>query len=398
MNSYQTQPTFDSDTFDAIAAARSVLPALAEGSSSSEAARRLEGSVVTALRKSGLSRMLVPKRFGGYELPPSNHIRACTVLAHGCSAASWVHMVCGAHSFVVGRYPEKCQAEVFEGNPDVLIPGTLAPQGTAQKVHDGWILNGRWQFGSGVDHGPWLLIGARAVSENGDDPLPPVHVVLPTTDIVVDDTWYTLGMRATGSKDLVAKDVFVPDYRSMPTPELFRGDFDGDVSPLYRLPVTGGLSSMLAGTVLGMTQRGLEYFVDATRVRDDVYAGGSKAAKVGLQLRLAESLGELELAETLVDKNCELLDAAMTADHPVFDIDDAAQVRWNAAYSVELCRRATERIYAVAGARATYDDSLLQRWYRDINTASHHAIVDFDGISEARGRIRLGLDPAPGSI
>ncbi len=225
-----------------------------------------------------------------------------------------------------------------------------------------------------------------------------MHVVVPKSDIVVDDTWFTLGLRATGSKDLIASDVFVPDYRAMPTLELFRGDFAGDAGPLYRLPVTGGLSSMLAATVLGLTQRGMEKFVDVTRVRDDVYAGGSKAAKVGIQLRLAESLGELQIAETLIDKNCDLLDSAMAENELPVAIEDAAQIRWNAAYSVELCRRATDRIYAVAGAHATYNDSLLQRWYRDVNTASHHAIVDFDGISETRGRMKLGLEPAPGSI
>ncbi|MCZ6459120.1 MAG: acyl-CoA dehydrogenase family protein [Gammaproteobacteria bacterium] len=398
MTLHQTQTTIDSNPFDPASAARSILPVLQAESAQSEMDRRLVPPVVSALRNSGLSRMLVPKRFNGYELPPSHHIRSCTTLAHGCSAASWVHMVCGAHSFVVGRYPEKCQEEVFGGNPDVLIPGTLAPQGKARKVPGGWLINGRWQFGSGVDHGPWLLLGARAFAETGDDPLPPVHVVVPKSDIVVDDTWFTLGLRATGSKDLIASDVFVPDYRAMATLELFRGDFAGDAGPLYRLPVTGGLSSMLAATVLGISQRGMEKFVDVTRVRDDVYAGGSKAAKVGIQLRLAESLGELEIAETLIDKNCDLLDSAMAENELPVAIEDAAQIRWNAAYSVELCRRATDRIYAVAGAHATYNDSLLQRWYRDVNTASHHAIVDFDGISETRGRMKLGLAPAPGSI
>ena len=116
--------------FDPIKAAHSVVPALAQAASATEDKRQVDQSAITALRESGLSRMLTPRSHGGYELSPSAHIRSCLITAEGCSAASWVHMVCGAHTFVLGRYPEKCQREIFDGNPDVLIPGTLAPQRT----------------------------------------------------------------------------------------------------------------------------------------------------------------------------------------------------------------------------------------------------------------------------
>ena len=55
-----------------------------------------------------------------------------------------------------------------------------------------------------------------------------------------------------------------------------------------------------------------------------------------------------------------------------------AQVRWNAAYGAELCRRATDRLYAAAGANANHDTNELQGAFRDINTSTHHAMLDFD--------------------
>jgi 3-hydroxy-9,10-secoandrosta-1,3,5(10)-triene-9,17-dione monooxygenase len=377
--------------FNPTAAARAILPTLKETTLASEEGRQVAAPAVAALAQSGLSRMLTPIAHGGFEVSPSEHIRSCRILAEACSATAWVHMVCGAHNYVLGRYPEECQQEVFDGNPDALIPGTLAPQGLARQVAGGWILNGRWQFASGVDHGDWLLIGAKGVAENGQDALPPVHVFLPKRDIKVLDTWHTLGMRGTGSKDLLAEDVFVPAHRSMATPSMFNGDFAGDVGDVYRLPVAGGLAAMLSATVLGIAERGLNQFVDATRVREDVYHGGSKAEKASVQLRVAESRGELEVAALLVNKNCDLFDQALATSHPVMDLEQRAAIRWNAAYIVELCRRATERVFAAAGAHAIYNDSSLQSVYRDINTASHHGIVDFDGIAETRGKIELGL-------
>ena len=172
---------------------------------------------------------------------------------------------------------------------------------------------------------------------------------------------------------------------------MFNGDFVGDAGDVYRLPVAGGLSAMLSATVLGIAERGLNQFVDATRVREDVYQGGSKAEKANVQLRVAESRGELEVAALLMTKNCDLFDQALTNSQPVMDLEQRAAIRWNSAYIVELCRRATERVFAAAGAHAIYNDSSFQTVYRDINTASHHGIVDFDGIAETRGKIELGL-------
>ena len=370
--------------------ARAINPQLSKLSAQSELGRSLDNKAVMAISESGFSRMLTPKKFGGYELPISAHINACLELAHGCPAASWVHMVCGAHTFVAARYPEACQEEVFGASPDVLIPGALAPQGKVRKTNEGWILSGRWQFGSGADHGPWLMLGATLDEKDSDEALA-LHLIAPSTEVEIHDTWYTLGMRGTGSQDLVADNVFVPNHRAMPTAALFKGDFDGHVSPIYRLPVMSGLASMLAGTVVGIAQSGLNWFRDATRVRQEVYTGQSKAQKPGIQLRVAESMGEIELAAALVEQNCRILDEAALSGNVPMGRAPILKMRWNAAYAVELSRRATERVYSAAGANATYDQSPLQRWYRDVNTACHHAIVDFDTVLEARGRSLLGL-------
>jgi len=398
MNTHPSRTTSQSPEFDTIAAAESVLPVLRETTAQSDLHRQADARAIAALRDAGLARLLTPKFYGGLELPPSAQIRACTITAGACSAASWVNMVCAAHTFVVARFPKQCRDEVFLGDPDVLIPGTLAPQGRAARTDGGWLLSGRWQFASGVDHGPWLLLGAMGADGEAGGKVLPVHVFVPTADIQVDDTWYTLGMRGSGSKDLVAENVFVPDHRVMQTIPLFTGTFDGDVEPLYRLPVMGGLASMLAGTVLGFAEAGLALFVDATKVRHDVYAGGSKAAKSGIQMRVAEAGGELASARRLVEQNCALLDDALIKNEPPLGLVETVQIRWNAAYAVELCRRASERIFAVAGAHAIYDDHPLQRLHRDINTASHHAIVDFDGVAEIKGRLELGLDKELGLV
>jgi len=375
--------------FDSVRAAEAILARIAESSPASEELRRLDDDAVAAMKEAGLTRIFTPQRFGGHELAPRHHILACATLARGCTAAAWVLMVCGAHSYVVGRFPEACQKEVFGADPDVLIAGTLAAQGTIAPASGGWILDGRWQFGSGVDHSPWLLVGARP-AEKG---YRAQHVVVPKADLEVDDTWYTLGMRGSGSKDIVARKVFVPAYRAMESGPLFLGTFAGSTAPVYRLPVSAGLATMLSATILGMAEKGLELFLAATKTRRDIYYGGSKAASASIQRRAGEATAELETARLLIERMCDDFDTAITQDRPPMEVRQRARLRRDAAYVAELSRRAVERMFAVSGAHAIYDRSALQRIHRDITTASHHQMVDFDAAAELFGRLALDLDP-----
>src|SRR5262249_22035739 len=155
----------------------------------------------------------------------------------------------------------------------------------------GWRLSGRWQFCSGVDHGDWLLIGALA-DHLPQTPDRSLHVVVPRADVVVDDTWFSLGLRGTGSKDIVARDVFVPAHRAMPSRMLFEGRSPHaglHATGLYRLPVLSGLGLQLGGAVLGMARRALELHVERTRTRREVYTKNAKSEHAGTQSRIAES-------------------------------------------------------------------------------------------------------------
>ena len=373
--------------FDYKGAARAVLPRLAASSSNSDRLRRLDDDAANALRESGLARVLTPKQFGGFELSPSAHIWACAELSQACSAASWVLMVCVAHDYIIGRFPEECQRDVYEGDPDNLVAGALGPQGMIHRVAGGWRLTGRWQFGSGCDHSPWFILGARVAAPEPDGYLV-YHVVLPRADVELDDTWHTLGMHGTGSKDLVVNDVFIPEHRAVSTYPTFMGLSTHATSALYRLPVYSGLSSMVAGSVLGMAERGLRSFLETTATRKTPH-GVSKGESAGIQQRVAESAAEIASARRLLEDICERLDTALAADMAPLSSRDRIQFRWDAAYIVELCRRAIERLFATSGAHGIYADNPLHRVYRDINTACHHAVVDFDTVSSLRGRMAL---------
>jgi alkylation response protein AidB-like acyl-CoA dehydrogenase len=376
--------------FDYKGAVRSILPRLAATTDESDKLRRLSDDAANALRESGLARMITPRQFGGFELSPSAHIWACAEIANVCSAASWVLMVCVAHDYIIGRFPEECQREVYEGDADNLVAGSLAPQGTLDRVEGGWRLTGRWQFGSGCDHSPWFIVGAKVVNPGPDDNLVR-HVMVPRADVVLDDTWHTLGMRGTGSKDLVVTNAFIPEHRTVPTFPTFLGLSPHARAPTYRLSVYSGLPAMLSGSVLGMAEAGLKAFVEATATRTNPY-GVVKAKNAVMQRRVAESTAEVTAARRLLDDMCSRFDVLMELDQAPMAAQDRIQMRWDAAYVVELSRRAIERLFAASGAHGLYEGNPVYRAYRDINTACHHAVVDFDTVSSMMGQFKLTGD------
>jgi alkylation response protein AidB-like acyl-CoA dehydrogenase len=299
-------------------------------------------------------------------------------------------MVCVAHDYIIGRFPEECQREVYEGDADNLVAGSLAPQGVIERVEGGWRLTGRWQFGSGCDHSPWFILGSK-VANPGPDGYIIHHVMVPRADVVLDDTWHTLGMRGTGSKDLVVTNAFLPEHRVVPTTPTFLGLSPHAKAPTYRLSVYSGLPAMLSGSVLGMAEAGLKAFVEATSTRTTPY-GVVKAKNPIMQKRVAESTAEIAAARRLLEDMCDRFDALMAIDQAPMSAQDRIQMRWDAAYVVELSRRAIERLFAAAGAHGLYEGNAVYRAFRDINTACHHAVIDFDTVSNLMGQFRLTGD------
>jgi len=371
--------------------AADIVAALRDTDEESERQRRVSDRAVALMHEAGLTRIMAPATYGGDQLSPRALVEAERIVAHGSPSASWVLMVCQAHTFIAGRLPREGQDEVFGSNPGMLIPGVPSRQGTCTKVDGGYVLNGRWAFASGADHGDWLMVGSRGVRNEAGEPCPGMLVVIPRSDVTVDDTWFTLGMRGTGSKDIVLDNVFVPPHRAVVMADAWLGTVDGVDIPLYQLPIGGALSTMLLGSIVGMAERGLELYIEHARTRRDAYTGEAKVNSVGIQRRVAEAKAEIAHAWSLTMQNCDLLEEAMH-NPPPMPTPDRAQVRWNAAYAADLCRRASERLFAGAGASAAYDISVLQRAYRDLNTATHHATIDFDTALEVQGKVLLGVE------
>ena len=377
-----------------VARALTVADIVREFERESDEMRMLHPQSVQALRDADLFKVIQPRRIGGFEMDLATLHAVTLALGSGCSSTAWVYLVTGAHTWVLGMFPETAQDELKADDPDTFIPGTLASQGKAQLVDGGARVSGRWQFASGCDHGRWGLFAAMQSDSTPEDPQH-VHVLVPSTDFTIEDTWYSMGLRGTGSKDVIMDDVFVPGYRTVPTGDLFEGVSEAACahdSFVYQFPVLCSLTYLLTAAALALTRRIYGEYLDMTVSRRDRYDGSSKAKKAPNQVRIAESWAELQSAELMVQEITRTFDTAL-AKHEPFDIDTRIEVKWRASYAIRLCRRAADRLFDAAGANSIYDRSALLPLVQSLHTASHHAAADFDNNATRFGSHKLGLGP-----
>jgi alkylation response protein AidB-like acyl-CoA dehydrogenase len=369
--------------------ADAISPTLSAHARECDVARKLTAESMAAVRDAGLFRIPQPRRVRGYELSLRTLADAVTRLSEACPSSGWVLMVMGAHHWCMGSFPEAAQDEVFGDGRDGLVAGTLSSQGTASAVGGGFRVAGRWQFCSGVDHADWVMLGCADPATHA----PLVHVVVPRADLEVDDTWHVMGLNGTGSKDVVAHDLFVPAHRAIDSRTLFRGESPhaaNQATNLYRLSAEAMLSVSVSTAVLGSAKFALGQFIERTKERRVILTGARKAEHGPTQVRLAEAAAEIHSADLLIHDILAEFDRLMTTgDH--FDNKHRVRAKWQAAYAAELCRRAVARMFSASGAHAVYTPSALQAAFRNVNVGAQHASIDFDNSAEQYARVRLGL-------
>src|SRR5271169_4500121 len=189
-----------------LAGVTELLPVLRQRAQEAEDGRVVPAESVKALAEAGFFRLLQPARFGGHEGDPVTFLTAVRLIASACGSTGWVASVLGVHPWQLALFPPQAQEEVWGGDPGTRMSSSYAPTGKAEAVAGGHQLSGRWSFSSGCDHATWVLLGAIVADADGN-PVDFRTFLLPARDYVIDDVWDTVGLRGTGSNDIVVDGV-----------------------------------------------------------------------------------------------------------------------------------------------------------------------------------------------
>src|SRR5579864_6208176 len=285
------------------AAAEGLVPALRERAPRAEELRRLPDETIADLHQTGLFRILQPGRVGGSELPFRSIVELVAVIGRGCGSTAWVLANLAAHHWLLGMWAPEAQDEIWGQSPDNLIGSALIfPRGRARRVDGGYRVTGRWPFSSGVDPAAWNLVGAIVNDEESGVTEPRIFL-MPAKDYTIIDTWHVIGLAGTGSKDIAAEDVFVPEYRTLAVNQITGGPNPGStVNPavLYQLPAISLFAFCIAGVALGIAQGAIEYFIQTTRTRTSYYTGRNLADFVTLQIHVGEATAFADAARAVI--------------------------------------------------------------------------------------------------
>jgi alkylation response protein AidB-like acyl-CoA dehydrogenase len=382
------------DTTELLSRAAALRPLLEQNADATDSLRRLPDNSVAALREAGLCRLMVPKRFGGFETSIHTYIEVIAELGRGCGSTSWVASLINVCAWLAGLFPDRAQQDVWGSNPDAWVAGSLAPHGDAKAVDGGWRVSGRWMWASGCLHAQWAACGIHMNDDKGET----INFglsLMPMSDLTIEDTWYMAGMKGTGSNTIVAGDVFVPEHRFLPYPAAFAGTYrtGHTEETVYRVALVPVTILILVGSQLGMARAALDHVVSKAPARGITHTNMARQSEsAGFQILLAEAAMKIETATLHALRAADDLDGyAAARRHP--DLIARARVRADTALVAKCCREAVEILVSAHGTSSMADSNRLQRLWRDIHVASRHAITEWQVNLEVYGKALLGVEP-----
>jgi 3-hydroxy-9,10-secoandrosta-1,3,5(10)-triene-9,17-dione monooxygenase len=383
-----------------IAGVRDLLPVLRERAQETEDARVVPAESVKALTETGFFRLLQPAAYRGYEADPITFLTAVRLIASACGSTGWVASVLGVHPWQLALFPPAAQDEVWGADPATRMSSSYAPTGKAVTVDGGHRLTGRWSFSSGCDHATWVLLGGIVLDSEGK-PVDFRTFLLPASDYTIDDVWDTVGLRGTGSNDVVVDDAYVPGHRSLSFTDVSRCACPGhevNQAPLYKLPYGSLFSYAITTPIIGMATGAYDAHVAYQRERVRAAYVGQKAAEdPHSQVRVARAAAELDAAWLALERNMTDLMAHARAGEKL-PLPLRLRVRRDQVLGTGRAIEAVDLLFENSGGRALKTGTPIQRFWRDAHAGRVHAINDPERALSSFGRGEFGLDVPPDAM
>ena len=321
----------------------------------------------------------VPAELGGGGASYRELTEFLRTLAHSCSSTAlalamhthilastvwrWRHGAVAVEPFL-RRVAAEELVLVTSGGSDFL-----AGSGTAEKVEGGYRVTARKTFGSGSPGGQLLM--TMAIYDDPDDGPTVLHFPVPldAPGVKIADNWRTLGMRGTGSNDIVLDGVFVPEAavaaRRPP------GQWNAVFFVIYTIAFP-----LVYSVYLGVAEAARDIALrEAGRRRNDPL----------LQGLVGEMDNELTVARLAVRHMVDVADADRIG------VEETNQVLIGRTLAGRSVLRTVEKAMEVAGGASFYRALGLERLFRDVQGARYHPLHE-RAQTVYTGRHALGLD------
>ena len=380
---------------------RALQPWLADRAAQTEAEGRVSAEATRKLVNADLYRLGQPRRYGGFELPPSSQFRLGFEVGRVCPSTAWCAIIANSMGWLISYWPEQAQQDVWGDNPRNIIAGTFSPTASCSTTEGGYLVTGSWPFASNCDNADWVFVGSW-FPEDSPNAGGPGWFLVPRSDVMIDhDSWNVSGMQGTGSKTLYTTEpIFIPEHRALSFVDIIRDStpgraIEGNVAARFNFGTFGCI--VLAAPILGAAQGAIDWFRSAMseKVKISLKPGAKATAadNPDTQRRAGEAQTRLDAALALLLTDLAPLEAKIM-EGGTLTVEERIRVRRCAAFAAEQGRAVVNMIWESSGASSAYADVPLQRLWRDVNMGANHTTLDVGGIYRMAGQHIFGLEPA----
>ncbi|HRE48274.1 MAG TPA: acyl-CoA dehydrogenase family protein [Aggregatilineales bacterium] len=341
-----------------------------------------------AIREAGLPRLPVPLALGGWGGGLGDAVRVLERLAMGDGSTA---LAFAMHLQTIGMAVDKGEwsagmlarisAEINERGvllnscatePELGSPSRGGrPQTTAHRQEGGYRISGRKTFASMSPVLDYFIVPAALQ----DEPTIGRFLIPPGEGVRLDETWDALGMRGTGSHDLILEDVFVPETN------LLALSSDAPADP-NKAQFNAWFTLCVCAVYLGVAAAAQRVALDYAQTRVPTALGRPIATLESIQRRLGEGEFDLNVARALLHHTAALWDSAEGREEIGAALITAKGFITNAAI------RVVDGAMRVAGGVSMTHTLPLERYYRDVRAGLFHPPAD-DAALPLLGRLAL---------
>jgi len=375
-------PEPDLTPAEVLARAEALVPLLVERQADAEKRTYYSEETHEQFRKAGFYRILVPRKYGGYQFGIDTFLRVTMTLARGCPSTAWMYCLGATHAIVAGTmFGAEAQEAIFRGG-EFISPATIVPSGTAvQDPAGGWTLNGTWNYCSGSPYATHFIGHTFAVGAEGEEPVPVMFIVPRDQWQRLDDWGRQLGLKASGSHSIRIENGHVPDEFVLPGVHLSLASADGFPGrELHGSPEYGGgpLSYMTfeaAALAVGIARGALDAYADLMRTRTTLLPPiTGRAQDPDYQFWYAEAAGMIGTAEAAVHDAIRQWEDRSAQGPGAFTREEDVRLTLICRHVIQLCWSAVEtHLFPTAGSSSVREGERMERIWRDLSMMRSHA-------------------------
>ncbi|MBY4128356.1 flavin-dependent monooxygenase [Rhodococcus fascians] len=334
---------------------------------------------IDRLKEIGIYRAATPRRFGGDPQAPADFLRTVEKISIVDGSAGWVASF-GSALIYLAALPVDTQAELYSDGPDVVFAGGLFPVQPAAATDRGFLVDGRWKFASGSMGADILGVGIPGDDSTGGKPR---TALLRPSDVEIVQDWDVVGMRGTGSFDLVVNKVEVAREWTF-----IRGGAATIEEPLYHYPTIAYAAQVLAVVGAGVARSALDYAVQIGAGKSGITGAPKLADRPYYRIAVAEAEAALRSARAyFYEVTEEVWNSVLRGDEPA-DAQNA-HLRLASSHLAKTSASVVTKIVEISGTGTIFASHPLQQWAGDALVPQQHAFLG-PAILDAAGAVLMG--------